>query len=136
MQAQGWYLIAYDIADPRRLRKVHKTLRRDAVPLQQSVFLVQCDRRGIGRLMDEIASLMHRQDDDLRAYPIPAPGKIWLRGQGVLSGNLLAPGAQGQAQGETPPKRGWWRRLVGADQASRTPADPQGRKRKRGNKAA
>jgi CRISPR-associated protein Cas2 len=130
MQTQAWYLIAYDIADPRRLRQVHQALRRDGVPMQQSVFLVQRDRRGIVKLMDEIARLMHRQEDDLRAYPIPAPGKIWLRGKGVLAGDLLAPGDEPRPQAETPPKRGWWRRLAGSAETTAAVADQPGRKSK------
>ena len=33
------YLIAYDIAAPRRLQKIHKRLCEEAIPLQNSTFL-------------------------------------------------------------------------------------------------
>jgi len=136
MQASDWYLIAYDITDPRRLRRVHQALRGEGVPMQQSVFLVQRDRRGITSLMNDLADLMHRHEDDLRAYPIPDPGAIWLRGKGILAGAVLAPGAQHQPKAEPPPKRGWWRRLVGGGEQAPTDVAGRGRARKTSTKAA
>jgi len=109
----GWYLVAYDISDPLRLQRVHRCLRREAVAMQESVFLVQRSQRGIGRLMDELEALMHRREDDLRAYPIADPGEIWLRGKGVMDGNLVAPDGKQRTQSGQPPARSWWRRLVG-----------------------
>jgi hypothetical protein len=64
--------------------------------------------------MDEMEDLNHRREDDLRAYPIPEPGEIWLRGKGVLDGAVLAPGAKAPKQRATPATRPWWRRLLGA----------------------
>jgi CRISPR-associated protein Cas2 len=113
MDKPGWYLIAYDIADPKRLYRMHRRLRRDALAMQQSVFLVQRSQRGIGQLMDELEGLIHRREDDLRAYPIPDPGEIWLRGKGAMDGSLLAPGANVGAHLAKTPARPWWRRLLG-----------------------
>jgi len=45
------YLISYDIADPRRLQRVHAFLRRHALPVQYSVFLARLsERRLVGLL--------------------------------------------------------------------------------------
>jgi len=43
------HIIAYDIADKKRLQKVHRLVREHAIPLQRSVFLAsmtpyQCDK--------------------------------------------------------------------------------------------
>jgi len=114
MDNPGWYLVAYDIADPKRLQRMHRRLRRDGLSMQKSVFLVQRSQRGIGQLMDELEDLMHRREDDLRAYPIPDPGEIWLRGKGLVDGSLLAPGANVCKQQRRPSTRPWWRRLLGA----------------------
>jgi len=109
----GWYLIAYDIAAPLRLRRMHRRLRREGMALQQSVFLVQHTQAGIAALMDELASLMHRREDDLRAYPIPGPDEIWLRGKGVMDGALIMPDGKDRVHSHEPPTRSWWRRLTG-----------------------
>jgi CRISPR-associated protein Cas2 len=113
MDDPDWYLIAYDIAEPRRLQRLHRRLRRDAVALQESVFLVNRSRGGIVELMNELAGLIHRQQDDLRAYPIPDPGEIWLRGKGALDGNLLQPGGRTKPPAQPTAPGGWWRRLLG-----------------------
>ena len=54
------YLIAYDIAAPKRLQKIHKCLCEEAIPLQNSTFLY---RASPGQFKNE---------DDLRAYRLPA----------------------------------------------------------------
>ena len=41
------YLIAYDIADPKRLVKVHRTLKRQGLPVQYSVFTVVIKRKAL-----------------------------------------------------------------------------------------
>ncbi|HYN77476.1 MAG TPA: CRISPR-associated endonuclease Cas2, partial [Lamprocystis sp. (in: g-proteobacteria)] len=53
MDSPGWYLVAYDIADPRRLQRLHRRLRRDGATLQESVFLVQQSQTGMAALMDD-----------------------------------------------------------------------------------
>jgi CRISPR-associated protein Cas2 len=114
MDNPGWYLVAYDIADPKRLSRLHRRLRRDGLAMQKSVFLVQRSQRGIGQLMDELEDLIHRREDDVRAYPIPEPGEIWLRGKGVVDGMVLAPGTSSPKLHARPATRPWWRRLLGA----------------------
>jgi len=84
------WLVAYDIASPRRLRRVHACLKRHGIPVQYSVFLVYTDRRGIDALMAELAELIHPRRDDVRAYRLP-PG-LWYRSIGAptLPRGLLA----------------------------------------------
>ena len=47
----GLYLIAYDIADPKRLSRVHRALKREGLPVQYSVFTVVIKRKALLRLM-------------------------------------------------------------------------------------
>lgn len=68
------HLICYDISDPARLARVHRSLKRQAVALQYSVFLYSGDARQLQKLMTELASLIHPREDDLRAYPLPQRG--------------------------------------------------------------
>lgn len=111
MDNPGWYLIAYDIADPLRLQRLHRRLRREGVAMQLSVFLVQRSQSGIVALMDELETLIHHREDDLRAYPVHDPGQIWLRGKGVMDHQLLRSAQAGPDPAKK--KQSWWRRLIG-----------------------
>jgi len=113
MNDEAWYLVVYDISNPRRLQRLHRHIRRQGVAMQKSVFLVQRSPQGIAAYMDELADLIHRHEDDLRAYPVHDPGRIWLRGKGVTEGNLLRPGRTLSESGKSGKTRGWWRRLLG-----------------------
>ncbi len=123
MDRKDWYLLAYDIADPRRLQRVHYRMRREGVAVQQSVFLVQRNRRGMDQLLDMLAGIILPAEDDLRAYPVADPAEIWMRGKGIARDGLLADvhlaaaGAarrQGGEDARAPVKPGWWRGLFGA----------------------
>jgi len=114
MDNPGWYLVAYDIADPKRLQRMHRRLRRDGLAMQKSVFLVQRSQHGMGQLMAELGGLIHRHEDDLRAYPIPSPDEIWLRGKGAVDGNLIAPDGKDRKRDGKPATRPWWRRMLGS----------------------
>lgn len=65
------YLIAYDIADPKRLVRVHRFLVKQAMALQYSVFAgvftpfqVTAAAAGVRERIDE-------REDDVRIYPLP-----------------------------------------------------------------
>lgn len=64
------YLIAYDIAAPKRLQKIHKRLCEEAIPLQNSTFLYRASPGQFEHLWQELA-LMSKNEDDLRAYRLP-----------------------------------------------------------------
>jgi CRISPR-associated protein Cas2 len=67
-------LICYDIADPKRLGRVFRYLKKRAMPLQYSVFLFSGDDRQLERCLAGAAALIDEKHDDLRAYPLPARG--------------------------------------------------------------
>lgn len=67
----GLYLIAYDIADPRRLGKVHRTLKKQGLPVQYSVFTVVMKRPRLLRLLERIAQQIKANEDDVRCYRLP-----------------------------------------------------------------
>lgn len=122
MNQDGWYLLAYDIADNRRLQRVHRRLLRSGLPVQKSVFLVFATGKGLTELLNELEGLMHKREDDLRAYPIAHPGELWFQGQRVVEGPLLRPGQKPAAPKKPPeaPKsaglRGWFARIRGKSQ--------------------
>ncbi|QGU32112.1 CRISPR-associated endonuclease Cas2 [Thermochromatium tepidum] len=110
MSQCGWYLLAYDIADPRRLQRLHRAVRREGIALQRSVFLVQGTESAIEALIDRLEALMDVAEDDLRAYPVAAPSALWLRGQCVVQGHLLGDGEAATA--ESRPSAPGWRTLT------------------------
>lgn len=63
------YLICYDIADPRRLVRVHKCCKNYGIPLQYSVFLAELRRNQVEELISALRHLIGREDD-IRIYPL------------------------------------------------------------------
>lgn len=85
MERKGWYILAYDIADPKRLRRVHYLIKKKGVSAQKSVFLVYGTETFMNGLLDDLAKEMLLKEDDLRAYPILSPKRIWTTGPNPLS---------------------------------------------------
>lgn len=85
----GQWLIAYDIACPRRLARVHRLLKSWGLPAQYSVFLVIATRDAIDRLVGELAPLLHPRQDDVRIYRLE-PGPPRSLGAPTLPRGVLA----------------------------------------------
>ena len=96
------HLLAYDIADPTRLQRVHRAVRQVGLPLQYSVFLVPAPTQELDALLSELHGLIVDAEDDIRVYPLPSrleaerlgrqslpEGLTLVRGDG-LSDGLLA----------------------------------------------
>ncbi len=64
------WLIAYDITDPRRLRRVHRRLARDALFVQRSVAMADLTRPALVALLQALGLLLG-DGDDVRAYRVP-----------------------------------------------------------------
>ena len=73
-------LVCYDITEPSRLQRVHRHLRRWALPLQYSVFYCRLTRRQRRRLEYELRSLIDERTDDVRLYCIQAAQGIQFWG--------------------------------------------------------
>ena len=70
------YIVSYDIADPKRLRRVHRTLRGFGDPLQYSVF--RCDLSPTERLLlrEALTPLLHQREDQVLLINLgPAEGR-------------------------------------------------------------
>lgn len=76
----GQWLVAYDIACPRRLARVHRLLKAWGLPAQYSVFLLIATRESVGTLLGELARLIHPRQDDVRIFRLE-PG--WQRSLGA-----------------------------------------------------
>ncbi len=59
------YIVSYDIADPKRLRRVHRTMRGFGDPLQYSVF--RCDLSATERLLlrEALTPLLNQREDQV-----------------------------------------------------------------------
>lgn len=92
-EQRNW-LIAYDIANPRRLARVHRYLKRYAIPVQYSVFVFQGTQMGLERVLGGIEERIAPKADDVRAYHLPDPCEVAMLGvQYLPDGVMLA--AQG-----------------------------------------
>lgn len=98
MQKKSWYLLAYDVRDPKRLQRVHYYLRKRALAAQQSVFFIHATDAELSATLDGVADRIHRRQDDVRAYPIAHPAEVWLSGPSVIEGPLLRPPEVGISQ--------------------------------------
>ena len=43
MGESGWYWVGYDIANPKRLKKVHRLMQKKGMVVQKSLFFVRGD---------------------------------------------------------------------------------------------
>ncbi len=90
-QVKTW-LVAYDIREPRRLRRVHRCLRKLGLPAQYSAFTVEADDAAIADHLARLERLIDTRVDDLRAYHLPARCPVWRLGrQAWPEGLVLAP---------------------------------------------
>ena len=82
------YILAYDIADPKRLQKVHKQLKKWGLPLQYSVFTLDLSERSAATLMTILERLTDSEQDDVRLYRMPQGQGEWIGpapiGEGVI----------------------------------------------------
>ena len=86
--SKSWYLIAYDIREPKRLKRLHYRLRKKAIPLQNSVFMASLSNKHLDVLAKDIKEQINTAHDDVRIYPIHHPDTLWSAGKQVnaLSG--------------------------------------------------
>jgi CRISPR-associated protein Cas2 len=61
-EPRHWYLVMYDVSDPKALRRVQKTLSGWGKPVQYSVFRVRATGREIERLKYELAKIVSGED--------------------------------------------------------------------------
>ena len=64
------YVIAYDICEPRRLRRVAKCLERSAVRVQKSVFIFVGSRQELEAVTGDLMTLIDVAEDRVQAWPV------------------------------------------------------------------
>jgi len=76
------YLVCYDIADEKRLRKVFKAMRGWGDHLQFSVFECQLTKTDLAKMRAELGAVIHHEEDQILFVELgPADG----RGDRVIS---------------------------------------------------
>ena len=85
-EPQHWYIVMYDVSDPRVLRKTHALLRQWGRPLQYSVFRVRCSDRGLEELRCELENLLEAEDRLMIARLCNScAGRVIMRGRDVIT---------------------------------------------------
>jgi len=64
------WLLCYDIADPRRLQRVHRFMKDHGWPLQYSVFQLKASDVQLDALVEDLERLIEPAADDIRIYPL------------------------------------------------------------------
>ena len=90
-ETTGW-VVCYDIADRKRLLRVHRLLRKWGVPMQYSVFIVEASAIRLQRLLLQIDDLIDPGADDVRAYRFPPGSECQVIGPGMLPDSILIAG--------------------------------------------
>lgn len=89
LNAPRAWLVAYDIADPRRLSRLHRFLKKQAVPVQYSVFCFEGSAMQLGRLARDIEDYIDPSTDDVRIYQVPEHLQCDVLGHGTLPEGVL-----------------------------------------------
>jgi CRISPR-associated protein Cas2 len=73
------YFVCYDISDPRRWRKIFKTMKGYGVWLQLSVFQCRLNRQNLLRMTDTLTNLMNASEDHIMIIDVGPAESITIR---------------------------------------------------------
>jgi CRISPR-associated protein Cas2 len=110
-----WSLIAYDIREPKRLRRVHAYLRKRAQALQLSVFILEAEESQLNAILADLRKRADNRCDDIRLYAVKNPAAVWSAGNqnARLAGLYTPQSTRGDATG----MKRVFQRLFGKDAA-------------------
>ncbi len=83
------FLVCYDIADKKRLSKVHRYLVKVALPIQYSVFLAYLTANKLETMLIDIKALINLREDDVRVYPLPDKMEYYRLGRQQLPEGVM-----------------------------------------------
>jgi CRISPR-associated protein Cas2 len=67
------YLLAYDIREPRRLRRVHRVAKDFGEPLQYSLFVCDLTRVELSRLKGSLIEEIKTTEDSISIFDLGPP---------------------------------------------------------------
>lgn len=73
------YLLAYDIRDPKRLRRVHKLAKAWGEPLQYSVFVCDLTKMERTAMRSDLMTLMNLEEDSVSFFDLGTPNGRGLK---------------------------------------------------------
>lgn len=87
MAERGFFLLTYDIADPKRLAKVAKAMEAVGERVQDSVFEAYLNEAELEKLLQKIKKVINETEDSLRIYSlcVTCRGKVRCEGQGRVT---------------------------------------------------
>lgn len=65
------FIIGYDIRSPKRLQRVHRMMLNFAVPIEESVFLLEGTTSDLENCVRRMQGIIHLDHDDFRCYRLP-----------------------------------------------------------------
>jgi CRISPR-associated protein Cas2 len=69
------FIIAYDIADVKRLRKIAKVVEKKAMRIQYSIYIFyDATQKELTSLLDAICKIYDEKYDDIRVYKVKNRG--------------------------------------------------------------
>ncbi|MEZ5537196.1 MAG: CRISPR-associated endonuclease Cas2 [Thiolinea sp.] len=88
------HIVCYDIRCPKRLGRVHRYLKKRAIPLQYSVFLAQLDEKKRDKVLRDLRVIINLQQDDVRIYPLPEKPEWCTLGKALWGSGLTLTGVE------------------------------------------
>lgn len=74
------FVVCYDIADVKRLRKISKCMEKKAFRIQKSLFFYpKASQSNIFELVDELNEILDENEDDIRIYHVDVKNSIALQ---------------------------------------------------------
>ena len=73
-----WFLLVYDIRDDKRLRRLHRLIKKEGIALQRSVFLIHANQSQLKKIMAVVKKQTATLVDDVRLYPLRNPNILWM----------------------------------------------------------
>lgn len=73
------YLVCYDITEPKRWRRIYKTMKGYGEWLQLSVFQCRLSRQNLLRMTDTLTGLMNATEDHLMIIDIGPADAVNIR---------------------------------------------------------
>lgn len=86
-------LVCYDIADPKRLGRVHRIVTNYALPIQYSVYYMNASADDVEALSRELREVIDPKKDDIRIYPLRQGEPAEVLGKQRLTEGILLIGA-------------------------------------------
>jgi CRISPR-associated protein Cas2 len=83
MSERSFYLLAYDIANPKRLVRVAKLMESIGERVQDSVFEAYLSQSELQKLLRKVERVMEMEEDSLRIYSLYQACRTKIRCVGI-----------------------------------------------------